>query len=110
MHVASDRQILPSPRAPRSSRSPASPASLMREPLILRAQPGLCPSAEYFFAMIPTKWGAAGAVWKYKEHGASRTGFAERPTNALLCKIITPGLTIGELRHGVLKQYSLCDE
>jgi O-6-methylguanine DNA methyltransferase len=96
MHVALDRQI-------------PSPASLMREPLLLRHPAGLCPSAEYFLATIPTKWGACGAVCKYRDSG-SRSNFAERPTHALLCKIITPGLTISELRKQVMSEYRICDE
>ncbi len=97
MHVASERQI-------------PTPASLMREPLLVRCQAGLCPGAEHFLAMIPTKWGLFGVVWKYHDQRKEPSGFAESPSNALICRLIPPGLTVGELRRQVMRAYPLCDE
>src|ERR1035437_518369 len=98
MHVASQRQN-------------PSPSSLMREPLLMRHPSGLCPTAVHFLAMIPTKWGMCGVVWKCHEQPAGMASdFAEKPANALLCRLVPPGLTIVELRRQMLAAYPLCNE
>ena len=83
----------------------------MREPLLMHHGADLCAKAEHFLATIPTKWGVCGAVWKYREETTGNSsGFAQQPSNALLCLLVPPGLTVGELRKQVLRKYPLCDE
>jgi O-6-methylguanine DNA methyltransferase len=109
MHVASEKQNRRSRSSSRSSSRSA--AGLMREPLLLRYPANFCPTAEHFLAIIPTKWGVCGVVWKYHEAGGeSASGFAEKPCNALLCRLVPPGMTVGELRKGMMGEYVLCNE
>ena len=69
-------------------------------------------------AIVPTAWGVCGIVWKcplvdhYLEQGHP---FAEKPANALLCRIMTPGLPMPELRAYLLAMHPhahevLCDD
>jgi len=66
-------------------------------------------TAAYAMAAVPTAWGVCGAVWKNHEN-ESAEGFAERPRDALLCRIYTPGLTVPELRRQIMAAYSGCQE
>ncbi len=63
----------------------------------------------YVLATLPTAWGVCGVVWKNHED-ESAAGFAERPADALLCRIYTPGLTVPELRRQVFAALPGCQE
>jgi O-6-methylguanine DNA methyltransferase len=60
-------------------------------------------------AAIPTAWGLCAVVWKNHE-SETEEGFAERPSDALLCRIYTPGLSLPELRATVLRRIPGCLE
>jgi O-6-methylguanine DNA methyltransferase len=70
------------------------------------------------FAIIPTAWGVCGIVWKCPQSDAPlKEGhpFAEKPANAMLCRIMTPGLPLPELRAYLLALHrnaheALCDD
>lgn len=49
----------------------------------------------FHLAFIPTAWGICGAVWDQESR---------------LCRIMTPGLRIADLRMAMLKQFPLCNE
>ena len=63
----------------------------------------------YAMASIQTAWGACGVVWKNHEN-ESAEGFAERPMDALLCRIYLPGLSLAQWRACVLERYANCQE
>jgi len=60
-------------------------------------------------AVVPTVWGECGIVWKNHE-SESGEGFSERPADALLCRIYTPGLTAPVLRRQILAAIPGCQE
>ena len=66
-------------------------------------------AAVQVMAAVPTAWGVCGVVWKNHEN-ESAEGFTERPTDALLCRIYTPGLTAPELRRQMLAAFPGCPE
>jgi O-6-methylguanine DNA methyltransferase len=60
-------------------------------------------------ALIPTAWGFCGAVWANQDD-ESAEAFAEKPASALLCRIITPGLSPPEVRQAMLRFHPDCGE
>jgi O-6-methylguanine DNA methyltransferase len=60
-------------------------------------------------AAVPTAWGVCGVAWKNHEN-ESLEGFAERPGDALLCRIYTPGLSLADLRRQILAALPGCQE
>jgi O-6-methylguanine DNA methyltransferase len=58
-------------------------------------------------ALVPTAWGLCGVVWKNHE---SEGDFSTKPSNAQLCRIITPGLATPQLRRDLLKLHPGCRE
>jgi O-6-methylguanine DNA methyltransferase len=60
-------------------------------------------------AAVSTAWGVCGVVWKNHE-SESAEGFYERPADALLCRIYTPGLAAPELRRQMLAAFPGCQE
>ena len=50
------------------------------------------PSPTSAMAMISTAWGTCAIVWKNPDDGHP-SAFVERPPSALLCRILTPGLS-----------------
>lgn len=70
------------------------------------------PYTRHDMAFLPTSWGLCALVWKLVEgHPASfPSGFIEKPDNALLCRIFTPGLEPHVLRRQILARYPLCNE
>jgi len=65
------------------------------------------PPAVHTMALVPTAWGTCGIVWKNHEN---EDAFSTKPSNALLCRIITPGLSQSELRRDLLKLHAGCRE
>lgn len=65
--------------------------------------------AVHAMAAVSTAWGMCGVVWKNHER-ESVEGFAERPADAVLCRIYLPGQTMSEWRAGVLEAYPGCHE
>src|ERR1700742_3748559 len=76
-------------------------------PLIVSARPAARPVVRRHMAFLSTPWGICAIVWKVTD---DRTTFGETPVSALLCRILTPGLTHQELRLQILKQHGACDE
>ncbi|HVX83763.1 MAG TPA: methylated-DNA--[protein]-cysteine S-methyltransferase [Phycisphaerae bacterium] len=65
----------------------------------------------YHMALIPTAWGNAGAVWMAPPDDADATfTFSQKPSSALLCRIVTPGLSCHDLRAQLLRQFPGCQE
>jgi O-6-methylguanine DNA methyltransferase len=65
---------------------------------------GRCGPVERFIAVIPTAWGVCGAMWTYHEAEAGNCGpFAACPANAKLCRLVPPGLSVGELRRDLIR-------
>jgi O-6-methylguanine DNA methyltransferase len=60
-------------------------------------------------ALIPTTWGICGVTWVNHED-ESTEAFVERPAGALLCRIITPGLSPAETREALLRHHPGCGE
>ncbi len=60
-------------------------------------------------AVVPTGWGLCGIVWRNQESESSNRAFAEKPP-ALLCRILTPGLSQIELRAQLLRLHPGCHE
>jgi len=56
--------------------------------------------AVHTMALVQTAWGTCGVVWKNHEN---EDAFSTKPSNALLCRIITPGLSASDLRRELLK-------
>jgi O-6-methylguanine DNA methyltransferase len=75
----------------------------------LPALPTLPPEAlhTHHFALLPTGWGLAGIVWKIPVETPDYfpNGFVERPSDALLSRILTPGLAVSDLLAHLLKRY-----
>ena len=61
-------------------------------------------------AAIATPWGTCGVVWKNRENGSPQSPFAAHPSDALLCRILTPGLPLPELRRQLQRLYPHCHE
>ena len=91
------------------------PAELLDRPVYIVANRlaarGICPCPEHHFALIATDCGCAGAVWRTCEP-AGEVEFAGRGNRgeAWLCRIITPGMGVTELRRMLLQQFSGCQE
>jgi len=66
------------------------------------------------FAVIPTAWGLCGAIWINRESERAGVGvtaaFAERPSEALLCRILTPGLAVSQLRGQIMRTHPNASE
>jgi O-6-methylguanine DNA methyltransferase len=64
-------------------------------------------------AIVPTAWGVCGIVWRTATDDFDPTAenpFAEKPANALLCRILTPGLAQPELRQYLRALHPHCHE
>jgi O-6-methylguanine DNA methyltransferase len=62
-------------------------------------------------ALIPTAWGLAAAAWVVPPDDAGRREtFSQKPSSALLSRIVTPGLGCQEIRGELLRQYAGCCE
>jgi O-6-methylguanine DNA methyltransferase len=88
----------------------ARPSSAMSSHLTRgRGPAGRMPTAMPALAMVPTAWGVSGIVWKNHEDERCED-FQEKPDDALLCRIYTPGLTPALLRQAVRQTYADCRE
>jgi O-6-methylguanine DNA methyltransferase len=83
------------------------PAKLRSRPVGVRGESvrfSNCGPVQRFFAVIPTAWGVCGAVWTYHEPETGKSGpFAACPANAKLCRLVLPGLGVGELRRDLIR-------
>ncbi|HUO10874.1 MAG TPA: methylated-DNA--[protein]-cysteine S-methyltransferase [Phycisphaerae bacterium] len=88
--------------------------SLNNGPVVIKSATSTYPSPyiQHDMAFIPTAWGLCALVWKQDETApdALSSGFIETPENALLCRILTPGLPPHDLRQLILKQHPDCRE
>jgi O-6-methylguanine DNA methyltransferase len=87
----------------------------IRENRLLRPVPLARPVTvdnTHHFAIIPTGWGLCGIVWKLPIETPDHfpNGFVERPNDALLSHILTPGLAVSELRTHLLKRHPAATE
>lgn len=73
----------------------------------------IAPAGVPTMAIVPTAWGVCGVVWKTPVEGMQEEQghpFAEKPANALLCRILTPGLAEPELRQYLRALHTTCHE
>ena len=77
----------------------ASTKAARRTTLSRRKLPPVPSSGVDTLAIIPTAWGVCGILWNNREDEDCSSAFAKRPANPLLKRIITPGLSVSELRQ-----------
>jgi methylated-DNA-[protein]-cysteine S-methyltransferase len=78
--------------------------NLVRKQAGILGNPCIPGTVERSIAVFPTAWGVCGAVWTCHETDPEDTSpFAARPSGARLCRLVLPGLTVGELRRDLIR-------